>query len=99
MAQHRITCTIQVPYHQPHSHAHISQVGIGNETGWSHMLTVQQVYAAMDAGDIFYTFGIQSGKMALVHKLDCPFCGRPTLRSAPDAVLDNNLDNLPRCGQ
>jgi hypothetical protein len=36
-------------------------------------------------------------KVALVEKFTCGRCWRTHIRSAPDAVTDNNLDNLRRC--
>lgn len=97
MASYRIICTVQTPFSQPHSHAHITQVGIGNESGYSQLLTVSQVYAHMDAGHAFYTQSPSTGAVASVHKYNCSHCQAPTLRSGADAVTDNNLDNLSRC--
>jgi hypothetical protein len=98
MAKHRIVCTIQVPVTQPHDHAHIVRVGTGSLFDhYSRQLTVAEVYAAIDSGDEFYTFGVTSGTSAAVHKYRCPHCHFDTLRSAPDAVKDNNLDSLPTC--
>jgi transposase-like protein len=51
----------------------------------------------MDRGDRFYTVGVYSGKVALVEKYTCTSCWRTFIRSTPDAVTDNNLDNLRRC--
>ena len=99
MAQYRIICTLQVSVNQPHSHAHIAEVGTGPTIQqYNRKWTVAEVYTAMDQGDIFYTTGEQSEKTAIVNKYKCPHCNSPTLRSAADAVADNNLDNLPRCG-
>ena len=98
MARYRIVCTEQVPADQPPTHAHIVAVGTGNnpdqaDKGWS----LDEVLYAMDRGDIFYTQGVQSGKVALVEKYYCTPCRRYFIRSAPDAVKDNNLDSLRRC--
>ncbi len=89
MARYRIVCTEQEPVYRPTKHAHIIAVGTGTDSkqankGW----TVDQVWAAIDRGDTFYTKGETSGKVAEVEKFTC--CGRKTLRSAPDAVKDNN---------
>lgn len=97
MASYRIICTIQSPVGQPHTHAHIVQVGTGDVTGWKHMWTVPQVYSAMDQGHTFYTQSPSTFVVAFVHKFNCPHCGYSTLRSNADAIADNNLDNLPRC--
>lgn len=98
MASYRIVCTEQVPVGNPHSHAHIVAVGTGADPssatdGW----TLDQVLAAMDRGDLFYTLGEYSGRRAEVEKYVCALCRRIYIRSRPDAVRDNNLDNLRAC--
>jgi len=98
MAQYRIVCTNQEPVNYPHSHAHIVAVGTGNDPNkadqkWS----LDQVLAAMDRGDKFYTRGERSERVAGVEKYNCTYCRRTYIRSTPDAVQDNNLDNLRRC--
>jgi hypothetical protein len=47
-------------------------------------------------GDTFNTHSPSTDKVADVHKYVCEVqgCTVDTLRSAPDAVSDNNLDNL-----
>jgi hypothetical protein len=56
------------------------------------------VLKAIDAGDLFYTIGLTSGKVAQIEKIVCPSCRRVyVIRSTPDAVKDNNLDSLRRC--
>ena len=50
----------------------------------------------MDLADIFYTQGTTSGKVALVQNYACTRCGRVYIRSAADAVTDNDLDSLRR---
>lgn len=98
MSQYQITCTNQEPRTAPTCIAHIVQVGakLANANQAPVLWTVTQVYAAMDRGDTFWTFSPSAQKWAQVHKHRCA-CGRATLRSAADAVRDNNLDNLPRC--
>jgi hypothetical protein len=56
------------------------------------------VRQAIREGDRFYTVSSTTGKAALVEVYDCPSCKAPTIRSAPDWVTDNNLDNIPICG-
>jgi hypothetical protein len=98
MASYRIVCTVQVPVTQPWSHRHIVEVGTGsNPDGYSKKWTLTQVLAAIDRGETFYTEGKQSGKRARVVKVQCDSCGRDIIRSSPDAVADNNLDNLRAC--
>jgi hypothetical protein len=56
-----------------------------------------EVLAAMDRGHSFFTQGNNSGKIAWIEKYTCARCRRTFIRSTPDAVTDNNLDNLRRC--
>jgi hypothetical protein len=98
MAKYRIVCTVEAPVTRPHRHGHIVRIGTRALFDNQHQTwTVAEVYAAMDAGDEFYTYGPQSKKAAAVHKYECHHCQADTLRSAPDAVKDNNLDSLPEC--
>lgn len=98
MAQYRIVCTEQEPYGHSPSSARIVAVGVSDgaqiaAARW----TVEQVIEAMDRGHVFYTRGEQSGKIALVEKYWCSRCVRYHIRSAADAVYDNNLDSLRFC--
>ena len=97
MTQYRIICTNQEPVSQPNDRAHIIGVGTGDSSGYSAYWTLNEVITAMNQGHTFYTYGETSGKVALVHKYVCPHCTRTHIRSAPDAVTDNNLDNLSTC--
>jgi hypothetical protein len=98
MARYRIVCTNQEPAGNPPTHAHIVAVGTGNNPNQAdRKWTLAEVLAAMDRGDTFYTQGVNSGKIAGVEKYYCAKCQRTYIRSTPDAVQDNNLDNLPRC--
>lgn len=99
MAYYRIVCTEQQPYGNPPSHAHIVAVGTGESTSAaSHRWTLKEVLDAMDRGDVFFTRGEQSGQVALVQKYLCSRCLGYHIKSAPDAVTDNNLDSLRYCG-
>lgn len=99
MASYRIVCTEQLPYGSPPTHAHIVAVGTGSDPGAaSQRWTLSEVLAAMDRGDVFFTQGERSGKVALVVKYLCASCFGYHIRSAPDAVVDNNLDSLRYCG-
>jgi DNA-binding XRE family transcriptional regulator len=53
----------------------------------------------MDHGDILYTRGATSNKVALVEKYTCTPCRRVYIQSAADAVTDNNLDSLRSCAR
>jgi hypothetical protein len=92
----KIVCTEQSNPPAP-GHGHITAVGIGSDpTKASHRETVTQVRANLSNGVVYYTVSPSTGKVALVHTFDCR-CGVKTIRSAPDAVRDNNLDNLRLC--
>lgn len=95
--QYKIVCTEQVPYGHPPSSARIVAVGVGNDPRSAVRWLVQEVVAAMDRGATFYTVGERSGKVALVEKYWCGQCSRYHIRSAADAVYDNNLDSLQYC--
>ena len=94
---YRVTCTEQEPVGVPHTDAHIVLVGTVSPSGPALRWTVAQVYAAMDRGDRFYTYSERFQRVAWVMKWNCSYCRRATLRSAPDSIPDNNLDNLPTC--
>src|SRR5687767_14646098 len=98
MAQYRIVRTEQEPAGHPPQYARIVAVGIGDDPqAASDRWTVEEVVAAMDLGHVFYTQGEQSGQIAVVDKYWCSQCMRYHIRSAPDAVWDNNLDSLRYC--
>jgi hypothetical protein len=95
MAAYQIICV-----EKEHPHRHITAVGIGVETRQAPTkLNVQQVRAAIRSGDRFYTVSPSTGKTADVLPDDVPVNGRiiETIRSTPDAVSDNNLDNMRAC--
>lgn len=98
MTTYRIVCTNQEPATEPPQHAHIVAVGIGDDPNRAtQRLTLAEVIQMIDRGDQFYTQGVQSGKVAKVEKYACQYCRRYHIRSAADAVKDNNLDNLRIC--
>lgn len=98
MAQYRIVCTEQEPVGHPHTDAHITNVGTGNDPNRADQKwTLDEVLHTMDQGHIFFTKGERSGKTALVEKYVCSHCQRTYIRSTPDRVEDNNLDSLRRC--
>ena len=72
-------------------------MGVGDAVGTAAQWTLNAVLAAMDLADIFYTRGTTSDKVALVQKYACSQCGRVYIRSAADAMTDNDLDSLRRC--
>jgi hypothetical protein len=97
VAEHRIIGTRQESFDAPNGHPHVVIVGTAKLNGYSKLWTITQVYNAMDQGDTFYTHGEKSQKTAAVQKYKCPLCDENTLRSAPEAVTDNNLESLPTC--
>lgn len=95
--KYRIVCTNQEPSGVSLHRAHIVTVGTGTspdkaDKQWA----LAEVLQALARGDEFYTQGAQSGRVARVEKYVCA-CGRTTIRSSPDAVYDNNLDNMRVC--
>ena len=99
MVTRRIVCTEQEPAGRPPQHAHIVAVGTsdGAADRATDRLTLQQVLRAMSSGTVFYTKGLRSGRTARVEKYVCGRCSGTHIRSAPDAVTDNNLDSLRLC--
>jgi Protein of unknown function (DUF3892) len=98
MVRYRIVCTKQQPAQVPNDRAHIVAVGTGSSaTSYDKYWLLSEVLAAIDRGDEFYTLGEKSGETASVNKYECPWCTQTHIRSSPDAVTDNNLDNLPTC--
>jgi hypothetical protein len=98
MARYRIICTRQESTSAVPSHQHTVAVGTGIEPRhYTHTWTLDQILESMRRGDTFYTQGERSGRIAEVEPYHCTFCRRSYIRSHPDAVTDNNLDNLPRC--
>jgi|SRR4051812_5334931 len=96
MTAKRIVCTDQSNPPAP-GHGHIVSVGIGTDPGKAtEREDVTTVRANILRGDTYFTKGTSSGKIALVERYDCS-CGVKTIRSAPDKVTDNNLDNLRLC--
>jgi len=98
MTRYRVVCTIQEPLDKPHDAAHIVSIGTGdNPSQASNKWSLKEVLDALAAGHTFFTRSPTTGKEASVNKHQCTTCGRTTIRSSPDAIKDNNLDNLRRC--
>jgi len=95
MASYRIVCVST-----EHPHRHIVDVGTGSRLGAPSMRwSVDEVRSALGLGDSFYTDSPSTGERAAVAADDCTFvgCSVKTIRSAADAVEDNNVDNLQTC--
>ena len=94
---YRIVCTNKAAGEYT-AHTHIVAVGTGTDpakadTRW----TLDEVLAAMSKGSVFYTEGVNSGKIAYVEPFHCSLCKRTYIRTKADHVTDNNLDNLRSC--
>jgi hypothetical protein len=94
----RIVCTTKSTHTSPigRVHVHVVTVGVGTPEAYTGTYTVAQVRTMLVAGWTFYSASPSTQKLAYVEAFAC--CGIQTLRSARDAVQDNNLDNLPTCG-
>jgi hypothetical protein len=98
MATYRIVCTDQEQSGRSNQHAHVVAVGVGDDPKRAQRKwTLDEVLGAIDRGDVFYTKGVNTGKVALVEKYTCAPCRRVHIRSAADNVTDNNLNRIPRC--
>jgi hypothetical protein len=83
-----------------YDHRHITHVGTGpNPAQAGKRWTVQQVRAQLRAGYRFHTLDPVTGRTADVEAYDAHVNGRVvyTIRSTPDAIPGNNLDNLRVC--
>jgi hypothetical protein len=95
--EYRIVCTDQSDPPAP-GHGHIIAVGTGTDPnaaneGWP-VATVREMIAE---GTRFYTVSPSTMAEADVEPWDCPSCHTETIRSNPDQVTDNNLDELRLC--
>ena len=98
MATYRIVCTVETPSGHSIQQTHIVAVGVGDDPNEAaRRWTLDEVLAAIDHGDILYTRGTTSNKLALVEKYTCTPCRRVYIQSAADAVTDNSLDSLRPC--
>ena len=80
-----------------HPHRHIISVGVGGDAQVPiKTMTVDEVRAAITAGGSFHTVSPSANKVASVRKATCgiPGCNVDTIKSSPDAVTDNNLDEM-----
>ena len=97
IAAYRIVCVERQPVGQPESHLHIVRIETADDGLGARRWSIQQVLAAMEEGDVFYTQDKTSGKIAGVSACHCTQCHQTYLRSAANAAPGNNLDNLPDC--
>lgn len=99
ISKHRILC-VDHSEHQCHGHhaSHIVGIGTGHTPGqidqrWS----LEEVLAAMHRGEVFYTQGEHTHKIAEVESYHCTQCGGTHIRTQPDHAHDNNLNALASC--
>ena len=98
MATYRIVCTDRQPSGHSNQRAHIVAVGAGDDQNKAQRKwTLDEVLRAIDRGDLFYTKGVNTGKVALVETYTCATCRRVYIRSVADKVADNNLDSIRPC--
>jgi hypothetical protein len=95
MSEYRITCVNKAV--TTASHPHVMRVGLELSSGAPgvRVLTVAEVAAGIDAGDMFYTE--RAGMRAVVSKYTCRDCGIETLRSQVRGRWNYDLDNLSPC--
>ena len=98
MPKHHIVCADHTETHGHSSHHHITSVGTGSHVaGMTKRWSLKEVLAALDHGDVFYTEGETSKRVAEVEKYHCHVCGGLHIRTKPDHAHDNNLDSLKHC--
>jgi len=98
MATYRIVCTDREASGRSTPHAHIVAVGVGDDPNKAQRKwALDEVLKGIDRGDVFYTKGVNTGKVALVQAYTCASCRRVHIRSAADKVTDNDLDRIRRC--
>ena len=81
-------------------HRHIISVGVGGDARIPlKTMTVGEVRDAITAGGSFHTVSPSTNAKASVRKATCGTtgCNVETIKSWPDAVMDNNLDEMPGC--
>ena len=95
-AAYRIDC-VDRPESPAEHRRHVTGIGTVDTDGmkrkWDDIAVVRDAIAN---GDYFYTKSHTTEKTAAVEPYDCP-CGAKTIRSNPDDVADNNLDNMTPC--
>jgi hypothetical protein len=95
-ASYRVEC-VDRPDSAAEHRRHLTGIGTVEQDGTRrHWDDIAVVRDAMSEGDSFYTKSLMNEKMAAVEAYDCP-CGVETIRSNPDHVAHNNLDNMVAC--
>jgi hypothetical protein len=89
VGNYRIVCAELSWSDSPSGHGHVKAIRVGQYL-WS-VASVRKWMA--ENGDRFYTVSPTTGKQADVVAYDCE-CGVRTIRSDPDAVTDNDLEDI-----
>jgi hypothetical protein len=91
MAEYQIVCVDRVE-----GHGHITHVGIQGLPG---VWTIAQVRGCIARGNSFYTVSPTTRTIAGVEPYDLVQLSQTieSIRSARDAIDDNNLDNMRAC--
>ena len=76
VAAYRIVCVGPRAVGQRESHVHIVRIGTGDDQGCTRHWSLDLVLAAMEDGDVFYTQGKASGKIASVMIRHCTECNQ-----------------------
>jgi hypothetical protein len=87
------------PY-APHDTPHPVSFNVGrleNPASAERTWTADEVAAALEAGEHFYTSRPGTMGEGSVHAVTCRLCGRVAIRSGPDASDQNRLEHMPRC--
>lgn len=98
MSAYQVVCVDRAPAGWG-GHDHITHLGL-NGYGQVRRITVSEAVAQLSSpyGDRYYTISPSTGRRTEVVPAGCSVCGhRPHVRTAPDAVWDNNLESLRRC--
>lgn len=84
-----------------HSHRHVVSAMVRKLVGDHYedkvtTMTVSSIRSQLAAGDVFNTYSRSTDAVAAVEPFTCDVfgCTVETIRSSPDAVEDNNLDNM-----
>lgn len=92
MARHKVQCVTMAPPANPRDIAHPQAVGTEDGRRW----TVDQVVAAIDGGDEFFTRRAASKADASLVAFDCRLCHARTVRSSPTEE-HNRIERHPAC--
>lgn len=92
MARHKVHCVTMAPPANPRDLAHPQAIGTEDGRRWS----IDEVLAALDAGEEFFTRRAASRADAGLFAFDCRLCGQRTVRSSPTEP-HNRIEQHPAC--